>query len=311
MARITILGGTVAGMAAAARLAKQRHEVTLVADPDALVADADPPAATDMLFPAPWRDLFRKSGRTMDAELTRHGLRLVPAPARRLGTERWELPHERGAQFTAIADRYDTHTAERWRDLLDGLDDVWQIRRRLGMEFSFDAATHRRRRAALWSDRSVADLAAGLPADLADLVRSTASEAPERSPAVDAVWLTVERTFGRWQLVDSADRVRPIGQLVEVLAGRVEQRRVTVTPDLPDTVDAVVDARRRTPRGPWYRRPTERTKQWWRRGPRRYVAGQDTPAGTGTVGELLSAALATYAVHLDLTGTDIHPSVKK
>ncbi|NLT30514.1 MAG: FAD-dependent oxidoreductase [Propionibacterium sp.] len=41
-----------------------------------------------------------------------------------------------------------------------------------------------------------------------------------------------------------------------------------------------------------------------------YAVGAHTRAGTGIIGELFSAALASYAVHADLTGEDIHPSNK-
>lgn len=313
MARITVIGGTLAGMAAAARLAKRRHEVTLVASAETLVEDAfakisDHPVADDtsFAFPAPWRDLFRKSGRTLDAELARHSLTLAPAPGRMVGVDRWELPPERGAQFTVLSERFGEPVAERWRDLLDGLDTVWQHRRRLGMEFTFDPRAHRTARGELWSDRTVADLADGLPDELADLVRSTATGAPDRSPAVDAVWLAVERTFGRWQLLDANGHTAPTSTLIEVLAGRLRQRRVQVVLEPPAHADAVVDARVHAPKGAWFRRPGPRRRL--RRN--RYVCGEHTKAGTGPVGQLLSAALATYAAHLDLTGTDIHPSVK-
>ena len=313
MARITVIGGTLAGMATAARLAKQRHEVTLVAPAETLVEDAsakisDHPVAdaTSFAFPAPWRDLFRKSGRTLDAELARHSLTLAPAPGRTIGVDRWHLPPERGAPFTVLSERFGEPVAERWRDLLDGLDTVWQHRRRLGMEFAFSPRAHRAARGELWSDRTVADLAEGLPGELADLVHSTATRDPDRSPAVDAVWLAVERTFGRWRLLDANGRTMPTTTMIEVLAGRLRQRRVDVTPEPPAHADAVIDAHIHTPRGAWFRRP----------GPRRrlrrnhYVCGEHTKAGSGPVGQLLSAALATYAAHLDLTGTDIHPSVK-
>lgn len=315
-ATIAVHGATVAAMAAAARLAKQGHRVTLVvADPDQVVAEAashllpHPVGApsgggTDFTFPAPWRDLFRKSGRPLEAELARHGLRLVDAPGRRLGAGA-VLPPERGAQFATLRERYGVAVAERWRDLLDGLDDLWQIRRALGMERPYDARAHRR--ADLWPGRSVADLATGLPDDLAALVRATASTDPRRSPAVDAVWLAVERAFGRWHLVDADDTVQPARRLLEVLAGRLATRGVAITTAAPSRATATLDATPRTPRGPWYRRPGPRGP--W--SPRRhhYRAGEHTPAGTGAVGELFSAALATYALHRDLTGVDIQPSM--
>lgn len=318
--RVTIVGATISGMATAVRLAKRGHTVSLVvpeASEDALVAqasavfDAD---ATLITFPAPWRDLFKKSGRALDVELTRVGLDLVPAPGLELdaGGAPWRLPAERGAQFAAIEDRHSTRVAERWRDLLDGLDGVWQHRRRLGMEFEFTRSEFRRARVALWTDRTVADLAADLPDDLAELVRSTAETVPEESPAVDAVTLATYRRFGTWHLVRRnapADPL-PARELVTLLASRLSARRVTITDSTPSAADAIVTAEPVDPIGAWYRRPGPRVRRLGHRRRNRYQAGVHTTAGTGHTGELLSAALAAYAVHLDLTGEDIHPSVK-
>lgn len=320
MATVLVRGASLAAMAVAARLAKQRHEVTLAADPATLSADAIATctrlaavdlAAPEFTFPAPFRDLFRKSGRPLDAELARRGWSLVPAPARTVGAEQWPLPPERGAQFAALSQRFDVPTAERWRDLLDGLDDVWLARRRLGAEVEWDRAAFRQIRPQLWLDRSLADLSQGLPAELAELVCHGAPD-PARAPAVDAVWLALERTFGRWQVVIEHEPV-PAGQLVVALQDRLAQRKVQIQPE-PVRAEVVVDARIHAPRGRWYRRPGPRTG--WRRahtpgaGRAQYQCGEHTAAGTGVIGQLLSAALASYAVHLDRTGVDIHPSAK-
>ncbi|MDN5805454.1 MAG: NAD(P)-binding protein, partial [Microlunatus sp.] len=90
---MAVVGGGLAGLAAALRLAKARHSVRLYEASDLLggrwaarrvdlggrsvVIDDVPPV---LEFPAPWRDLFRKSGRTLAEELDRSGAALVPAP---------------------------------------------------------------------------------------------------------------------------------------------------------------------------------------------------------------------------------------
>ena len=91
--RVVVVGGGLSGMAAAARLAKARYAVTLYERSDRLggrwaarslldgVLVDDGPAVLG--FPAPWRDLFRKSGRPLEAELSRIGTELVPACADR------------------------------------------------------------------------------------------------------------------------------------------------------------------------------------------------------------------------------------
>src|SRR5215217_7911906 len=91
---IAVVGGGVAGMAAAARLARLGHAVDLYEQAGVLggswapyeLADGvlvdDAPAVLG--FPAPWRDLFRKSGRPLEAELARSGYALAPAELPRL-----------------------------------------------------------------------------------------------------------------------------------------------------------------------------------------------------------------------------------
>src|SRR6476659_1674454 len=78
MARVVVLGGGFGGMAAAARLAKLGHQVTLLeragqlggalaeVRADGFAWDGGP---TSALLPAVVRDLFRKSGRPLEREL--------------------------------------------------------------------------------------------------------------------------------------------------------------------------------------------------------------------------------------------------
>ena len=85
-------------------------------------------------FPAPWRDLFRKSGRPLEAELARSGYALAPADSA-------QLIFVDGATLalpTIVVAAYDVEPgvrpcgAGRWQALLDQLDDVQQALRRLG-----------------------------------------------------------------------------------------------------------------------------------------------------------------------------------
>ncbi|WP_028658828.1 phytoene desaturase family protein [Nocardioides insulae] len=77
MARVVVLGGGLGGMAAAARLAKLKHQVTLV-ERSGTLGGALLPVRRDgfnwetvdlTLLPGALRDLFRKSGRPLEAEL--------------------------------------------------------------------------------------------------------------------------------------------------------------------------------------------------------------------------------------------------
>ncbi len=246
-----VIGAGLAGMAAAARLAKAGHPVELWEASSTLGGRwaPYPLAGTRVLvddlpavlgFPAPWRDLFRKSGRPMEAELARSGYQLVPAgPTVLTFADRTELtlPTDRGEQFAVMSRAYGAAVAGRWRDLLDRLDDVWQTLRPLGLERELDpglltpGVRHR-----LLHRRSVADLAGSLGhPQLSALVRSVAyrqGSSPERTPALGAVDLAVARTFGAWQLEPTKpgpalDTGRS-SVLVEALAARLALRKVKI-----------------------------------------------------------------------------------
>lgn len=236
---LKIRGATLAGMASAARLAKLGHEVELLSDTipaGGRWAGAGPsPLPPVISLPATWRDLFKKSGRTLDAELSRTGLSLVPAPPtihRFADGSELALPTERGRQFAVLSDRYGTPVAERWRDLLDELDDVWMAARRFGVERPEAPAT-RAQRASLWLDRSLADAAdrAGHPhlSQIVVAVGPLAGTGSRRAPGLLAGRLAVDRMFGRWHIVDAAGAPQPGTRLIDALTDRLATRRVTVT----------------------------------------------------------------------------------
>lgn len=252
---VVVVGGSLAGMAAAARLAKNRHEVIMVEATARLggrfagrVEDGHP--VDDLpgmiTFPAPWRDLYRKSGRDFDTELARTGLELVPAPAPRHrfddGTE-LVLATDRGVQLAQLTRAYGRSAASRWRDLLDHLDEVRQALRPLGSEYDLGSADQVARsglRRLVRPGHTVEHLAVeiGEP-HLAMIIRSTAwrlGSAPDRTPAWCAAQLSIERTFGRWMMQRDGAPART-GELVDVLAARLTQRRVDVR--LGTTVTAV------------------------------------------------------------------------
>lgn len=233
---IVVVGAGLPGLAAAARLAKVGHEVVVCEQRDRVgpYAVATEPGGTVFTLPAAWRDLFRKSGRILDAELARHRLTLSAAPPRRPrfadGTE-LELPDDRGGQWAALSARFGEPAAAAWRDLLDGLDDGWQLVRQLGVEaeFSHDAQFLAVRRA-LRAKRSLADLAAEAPApQLAELVLDVAArlgQDPRRYPAWQGFRLGLERTFGRWHLLDTDGEPQPAARLADLLVDRLATRKV-------------------------------------------------------------------------------------
>lgn len=356
---IRIHGATLSGVAAAVRLAKVGHTVELIDSGQLLGGDPERVAAawrlpTEFAFPAPLRDLFRKSGRVLDAELARAGHALVPVPSRTVpvpGAEPLTYPAERGAQFAALEHRFGRTTAAEWRDLLDGLAEVWQARRALGLEheFSDDKLTELRPRL-LWG-RSLGELAdtfdhpvlSGL---IVDAGRTECPDDPRAAPASEAIWLTVERTFGRWRIVsdttttetttDEAGAPTVTGPaLAAALQARLSSRKVRVVAEASDPagadVEAVVLTDEEIPRVPlprtWrpgsWRGPRSRMAHWYERpgprlgtdpatvdGPPRYLCGASTPSGRGIHGQILSAALVAYAAQWDLRGKNIHPTYK-
>ncbi|QGF24220.1 FAD-dependent oxidoreductase [Raineyella fluvialis] len=240
---VVIVGGSLAGMAAAARLAKRGHRVTLVRRTPRLAAEWRPDGPTRpgllpevLTLPAPWRDLFKKSGRILPAELARAGLDLVPAaPARHIFTDGEELllGGDRGQQFHQLAATHGTAVAESWRDLVDSLEPLWHLVRTLGLETSLVSGRQVRphRRALRWG-LSVADLAAAQPhPHLRALVEAAAwrrGHDPARTPAFVAALLNVERTFGRWTVVDAEGRPAGSERLLDLLEARLAGRGVDV-----------------------------------------------------------------------------------
>jgi phytoene dehydrogenase-like protein len=245
MALIIVVGGGLTGMASAARLAKQGHDVELLearnrlgggwasSEQDGRLVDAAPSVIG---FPAPWRDLFRKSGRPLESELERSGRSLVPAlPARYVFADGAELllPADRGEQYAALSDTYGTVVAESWRDLLDSLGAVWQALRPLGLEAELrDPRGLKAARPVLQPRRTLAQLASAAPhPHLRAIIRSVAhrlGSIPEQTPGWCAVELAVARTFGRWAVDTGRTSV-----LVETLEQRLKLRKVKASLGTP------------------------------------------------------------------------------
>lgn len=250
-----VVGGGLAGLAAAVRLAKARHPVRLYESTDRLggrwasrsrtfssgsVVLDDAPCVLE--FPAPWRDLYRKSGRTLAEELDRSAVALSAAePATYRFPDGTELawPTDRGELFAVHERRYGTATASRWRSLVDELDDVWQTVRKLGWEAELTGKAEltgpvRRR---IRQERTLAELAeeAGHP-HLTAVLRAAAYRQggePETTPAWCAVSQSIERRFGRWTLQsdcvdDHLDRTGRSSALIDALVVRARLRKIDI-----------------------------------------------------------------------------------
>jgi glycine/D-amino acid oxidase-like deaminating enzyme len=221
---VVVVGASLGGLACAARLARVGHRVVVV---DTRPGPSEEPwrQRPIVVLPAAWRDLFRKSGRILDAALAVEGYALVPAPPTRHAFpdgSTFDLPTDRGEQYGALARLAGPVAAQSWRDLIDRADDTWQQVRRAGLESEADLGD-RHTRALLADRRSIAAEAERMPDPrLAALVRSVAhrlGSAPEDVPHWLLSRLSVERTFGLWTVTREG-----VPQPAETLAGLLLRR---------------------------------------------------------------------------------------
>jgi UDP-galactopyranose mutase len=236
MARVVVLGGGYGGMAAAARLAKLGHEVTLVERLDTLggalgTVEADGftwdagPAYT--LLPAVARDLFRKSGRPLERELELEQLDVLREHRFEDDTRVRVPAGPRGAQVAAF-DGLEPGLGERWAAHVASYADDWEVLRRHYLEVPWtpdalprDVAArldsretlHRRLRKVFKDERL--RLVAGHPfvAEGHDL---------RNVPAWAGLEAYVEQRFGAWTLPGG------MSGLARALGARLATRRVEV-----------------------------------------------------------------------------------
>ncbi|MFC6285585.1 phytoene desaturase family protein [Nocardioides sp. GCM10027113] len=241
MARVVVVGGGFAGMAVAARLAKLRHEVTLLERAPVLGGALAPEAedgfswdasATSMLLPAVVRDLFRKSGRPVERELE-----LVPLPF--LREHRFEdgssvrVPGgSRAAQLTAF-DELGPGLGQRWADHVAAYADDWEVLRRNYLEVPWEPERPSPPLAAVLGSRET--LRRRLRRDFRDerlrLVAGHRFVAEGHDLRDVPAWLGVhsyvEQRFGGWTVEGG------MGRLAGALADRLATRRVTVHTGTP------------------------------------------------------------------------------
>ena len=237
MGAVHIIGDELVALAAALRLARAGHKVTIISPSPRWRASAARPVAPELgatiELPSAWRDLFAKSGRAMEAELASIGLGLVTEPDTQISscTADISMPTDRGAQIHTVRDRYGHRTADRWRDVLDHADGMWQARRRCGVEHAVTS-----RPAPLPGPIHV-----DLPSPLAEL-------------SAHETRLAVTRIFGCWNLV-GPDGPTDLQPLLTLLDKRLARRGVIVDPSPSDPPNAVIDTTAPAPRRSRWRRP--------------------------------------------------------
>jgi phytoene dehydrogenase-like protein len=228
--RVVVVGGGFGGLAAAVRLAKLGHAVTLVerapilggalseVTEDGFSWDAGP---TYTLLPAVVRDLFRKSGRPVERELELVPLDLVREHRFEDGSS-VRVETGRAAQLAAF-EELGAGLGRRWVDYVESYADDWDVLRRTYLENPWDPAApsrlldgremlHKRLKKAFKDERL--RLVAGHP---------FVAEGHElrNVPAWLGVTAYVEQRFGAWTVEGGMHR------LGAALADRLATRGVT------------------------------------------------------------------------------------
>jgi phytoene dehydrogenase-like protein len=238
MARVVVVGGGYGGLASAARLAKNGHDVTLLeagprlggavgfVEQEGFRWDSGP---TSTLLPAVLRDLFRKSGRALEKEID-----LVPVePARQHRFPDDDIVMDfptgsRGAQIAAVDAAFGAGQGERWAAYVEAFSDDWEALRRDWLESPYSAEHASAHTKALLTTRLT--LHKVLQKTFKDeRLREVASYPMtleghdlRNVPAWMGMWTYVEQRFGSWTVPEG------MGSIAGALAQRLQTRGVTV-----------------------------------------------------------------------------------
>lgn len=229
MGQVVVVGAGVGGLTAAVWLADLGHEVTILErrDRPGGQLDAGVPGPTTLTLPAVLRDLFGKTGRRLDRELT-----LRPAdPAVRYLTSVGPvvLPHaSRAGTLAAIDQAFGDSAAGEWDRLMRRAADIWASIRPTFVDrpptvrgVARLAMARTSRRAAFGTlDALLTELDIAHPA-VREIVAAhaiTTGADPRSGPAMVATGPYVEQTFGTWT-VDGGPTA-----LVDALARRARER---------------------------------------------------------------------------------------
>ena len=245
MSRVVVVGAGVGGLAVAARLARLRHDVTVVERNaqvggklaayarDGFVFDTGPSIVT---LPATLRDLFLKTGRQpLEEVLELRPLDVLAHYRFPDGTE-MDVPNT-GVNGVAGAfqEAFGGSSGEQWRRFHERAESLWAMTRTPFVESPLEGP------------RSLLSLAARRPADLVrvapwrslrqagraafddprqrlflDRYATYTGSDPRQAPAVLSVVPYVEHTFGGWYATGGLHRI------ADVITERAQQRGVRV-----------------------------------------------------------------------------------
>lgn len=238
-------------MAAAARLAKLGHEVTVLERAEHLggalttVEDGDfawDAGPTTTLLPAVVRDLFRKSGRPLERELDLQPLDVVREHRFADGSS-VRLPGGSRAAQVAAFESLGAGLGRQWADHVASYGEPWELLRKEWYERPFDPdvaprelvalldrreSLHKRLRRSLGDERLRLVAGHRLAMDGHDL---------RRAPVLAGVDVYLEQRFGSWTVPGG------LAALGVAMADRLALRGVTVLTDTPATDLVVRDGR--------------------------------------------------------------------
>ena len=226
MARVVVIGAGMGGLAAAARLAAQRHQVTVVERStapggklasyrrDGFVFDTGPSLLT---LPAVYRDLFLKTAVRRAGAALEDNVELVPVdPAfgyRFADGTSVELPNaSRAGAADALDAALGAGTGQQWTALVDRGAAIWQVTRRPFLTSPLTGPWQLVRQSIRLRDlRTVAPFTSlrGLGRQylhdprlqqLLERYATYAGSDPRRAPAALATIPYVEQTFGAWHV---------------------------------------------------------------------------------------------------------------
>ena len=246
MSSVVVVGGGYGGMAAAVRLAKLGHEVTLIdargelggamgtIERDGFVWETGP---TYTLLPAVVRDLFRKSGRPLERELdvvpvgpARQHRFAINAKGKHAEQVQLDMPAgSRAEQLSAVTEAFGEQAAQAWVGYVDQFTDVWEHLRRDLFERPWSDSQAGKESRELIASRLTLDklVQRDLKKDrrlqqIATFAATMDGLTLRDAPAWLGVWSYLEQNFGVW--------TAPGGMhtLTDALTDRLATRGVTV-----------------------------------------------------------------------------------